>query len=149
MDAAGARDALPRVLVAPADRPRGAPTVLYIGGEYCPFCAAGRRALITAPSYVQSRSVEAWSNIPLPAQPGQRPMQALSPGQRAIFTRIDTMPETSASGSIPVILAGGSYLFPATFPPGVPLAGMSARTIALQPGRRDEPGREVHRVQRQ
>jgi thiol-disulfide isomerase/thioredoxin len=43
---AGASGATPPTLIPAADRPSGAPTFLYMGAEYCPYCAAERWVMV-------------------------------------------------------------------------------------------------------
>jgi thiol-disulfide isomerase/thioredoxin len=48
-DAVGAKDAVAPTFVGSASAPAaGKPLVLYVGAEYCPFCAAERWSLVTA-----------------------------------------------------------------------------------------------------
>lgn len=50
LDAVGAGSAsnTPKAAPAPALKSDGKPEILYVGGEFCPFCAAERWALVTA-----------------------------------------------------------------------------------------------------
>ena len=47
-DAAGATAATPPILIPAAARATAVPTLLYMGAEYCPYCAAERWSLISA-----------------------------------------------------------------------------------------------------
>jgi Domain of unknown function (DUF929) len=60
LDSIGAGDAkaLPRSIQAPALTADGRPRVLYVGAEYCPYCAAQRWAVAVALSRVGS-----WSGL--------------------------------------------------------------------------------------
>jgi len=47
-NAAGSSGATAPILLPAADRPTGTPTLLYMGAEYCPYCAAERWVLVSA-----------------------------------------------------------------------------------------------------
>jgi len=109
----------------------GRPEVLFIGGEYCPFCAVERWSLIIALSrfgqfsgiqYMQSSSTDVNPNTPtftfsgasytsnyitfLPVEEFDRTgavRQALTSEQQSLLTQYDTCAGTSSSGGIPFV----------------------------------------------
>ncbi len=71
-NAVGAKSAVPPVMVS-ALKPVAKPTFLYIGAEFCPFCAAERWSMITALarfgslqklSYIGSSATDVYPNTP-------------------------------------------------------------------------------------
>jgi hypothetical protein len=115
----------------------GKPEVLYVGGEYCPFCAVERWSMIVALSrfgeftgiqYMQSSSTDVNPNTPtftfsdatyaskyvtfVPVEEFDRSgsiRQALTSDQQALLTQYDTCSGSSSSGGIPFIDIGNSF----------------------------------------
>jgi Domain of unknown function (DUF929) len=130
----------------------GKPEVLYIGAEYCPFCATERWPLVVALSrfgtfsnlaFTESSGSDVYPNTPTftfrdatftspyveftPVETADRsgnPLSTPSADQLATWRTLDP------SGTIPFINIGGEYLINrATYDPGV-LQGNSAKQIA-------------------
>lgn len=115
----------------------GKPEVLFVGGEYCPFCAVERWSMIVALSrfgeftgiqYMQSSSTDVNPNTPtftfsgatytskyitfVPVEEFDRSgsiRQALTSDQQALVTQYDTCSGRSSSGGIPFIDMGNTY----------------------------------------
>src|SRR5204862_473860 len=126
----------------------GKALVVYIGAEYCPFCAAERWPIVIALSrfgtfsglqLTTSASDDAFPNTPtfsfhgatyqskyltlqaveLRTRTGE-PLDALTAEQQQVFTTYDAAPYTSKPGTIPFIDFGGRYLVNgATYDAGV------------------------------
>jgi thiol-disulfide isomerase/thioredoxin len=116
----------------------GKPEVLYIGAEYCPFCATERWAIAAAlgrfgtfsplhgshssptdspPSiptltfYKTSYTSKYLTFTPVEVQKVDRsPLQKLSPGQQALQSTYDVPPRTTQAGSIPFMDIGNKYM---------------------------------------
>jgi hypothetical protein len=118
----------------------GKPEVLFIGAEYCPYCAAERWALVMALSKfgtfsnvmgVTSSSTDVNPSTPtfsfyhsgytspylsfVPVETETRTeaqLQELTPAQNDIYTKWDVPPYVQADqeGSIPFVYIGGKYL---------------------------------------
>jgi hypothetical protein len=118
----------------------GKPEVLFIGAEYCPYCAAERWALVMALakfgtfSHVEgvfSSSTDTNANTPtfslyhsgytspylsfVPVETETRTeaqLQELTPAQNDIYTKWDVPPYVTVAdeGSIPFVYIGGKYL---------------------------------------
>jgi thiol-disulfide isomerase/thioredoxin len=130
----------------------GKPEVLYIGAEFCPYCAAERWPLLIALSRFgtfsglqtsTSSSTDVFPNTPTftfrsstyasqyidfaaveTSDRNGNPLQSPSPAEQQLFNRYD------AGGSIPFVDMGNRYsLVGATYSPNV-LAGMSWQAIA-------------------
>ena len=110
---------------------QGKPEILYIGAEYCPYCAAERWSMIVALSkfgnftgiqYMQSSSTDTFPNTATFSFLGanytsqyisfvsveqldrnHNPLQTVSPSQQALWSQYDS------SGSIPFIDIGNQY----------------------------------------
>lgn len=115
----------------------GKPEVLFVGGEYCPFCAVERWSIIIALShfgqftgvqYMQSSSTDVNPNTPtftfssasytskyitfLPVEQFDRYgsiRQPLTSDQQALVTKYDTCSGSSSSGGIPFIDIDNAY----------------------------------------
>jgi hypothetical protein len=147
-----ANNLLKPVSGSPLTGSTGKPEVLYIGAEYCPFCAAQRWALIVALSRfgtfsglktTTSSSSDAYANTPTftfhgatytsryidfraveTADREQQPLETPSSADEQVFSKYDT------AGSIPFLDFGNRYaLTGATFSPDV-LGGQSWQAIA-------------------
>ena len=142
---------LPTPIDAPALTSDGKPMVLYIGAEYCPFCAAERWAMVQALSRFGSfsglsfthssghdvypntatltfhgssyqSSVVSFAGVETQTVDGQ-PLDTLTSDQRALQTAYNP------KGSIPWINFGGKYVLSgASYSPQV-LAGKTAVAI--------------------
>jgi hypothetical protein len=138
----------------------GKPDVLYIGAEYCPYCAAQRWPLIVALSrfgtfdglgVTTSSATDAFPNTPtftfhgatysspylaFSSVEGQNNtgahLETPTSEQQALFQQFDTAPYTSSSGAIPFLLIGNRYVqIGSSYKPDA-LAGMSRVEIAKQ-----------------
>jgi uncharacterized protein DUF929 len=115
----------------------GKPEVLFIGGEYCPFCAVERWSMIMALSrfgeftgiqYMESSSTDVNPNTPtftfsgasyssnyitfVPVEEFDRSgsiRQALTTDQQSLLTQYDTCSGSSSSGGIPFIDIGNAF----------------------------------------
>jgi hypothetical protein len=131
----------------------GKPEVLYIGAEYCPYCAAERWALVMALSKfgtfsnvlgVTSSSTDVNSSTPtfsfyhsgytspylsfapVETETNTRAnLQSLTAGQNDIYTKWDVPPyvEANEEGSIPFVYIGGKFLITGVSYDGSPIAG--------------------------
>jgi uncharacterized protein DUF929 len=154
----GAVNTMPKKFDAPALTESGKPLVLYIGAEYCPFCAAERWPTVIALSrfgsfanlqLTKSSSDDVFANtntfsfhgatyqskyitfqaLELQTRTGQ-PLDTPTTEQARIYETYDAPPYTSKAGTIPFIDLGGRYLVGnASYDPNV-LAGKSADQIA-------------------
>ena len=118
----------------------GKPEILYLGAEYCPYCAAERWALVTALSrfgtftglhFIHSTSDDVYSNtatldfyqssytssyvVFTPIETATvtgAPLQSPTPAQDALITKYDAVPYVpkAAAGKIPFIDFGGAYV---------------------------------------
>jgi hypothetical protein len=116
----------------------GKPEILYIGGDYCPYCAVERWSLIVALSrfgqfsnltYMLSSSADVNPNSPTftfetasyssnyvsfvgVEEFGQDPStvrQPLTSQQQSLVSQYDTCPSSGGSGGIPFVDIGNSY----------------------------------------
>lgn len=131
----------------------GKPEVLYIGAEYCPYCAAERWALMMAlgkfgtfsnvmgvtssstdvnPStptfsfYHSGYTSPYLSFVPVETETNTRAnLQSLTSGENAIYTKWDVPPYVQADeeGSIPFVYIGGKFLITGVSYDGSSLAG--------------------------
>ena len=114
----------------------GKPIFLFIGADYCPFCAAERWSLITALSRFGTfkdlhlmRSAVSDGNIPTFTFHGSsytsqyltfqsvetldrnsNPLETPTDAQNAIFTKYDAAPYTSQPGGIPFFTIANKYI---------------------------------------
>ncbi len=125
---------------APALTSGGKPEVLYIGAEYCPYCAAERWAMAVALSRfgtftglhgIHSSSTDIYANTPTltfykssytskyltfstveEQTVSKATLQAPSSAQQALITKYDAPPYVAQAnaGAIPFIDFGGKYL---------------------------------------
>jgi len=133
---------------APLDGPNGRPEILFVGAEFCPYCAAERWPIIIALSrfgrfsglqLASSSSTDVYPNTPtftfrhatyassyvdFVAVEGQEQVPSLSGDQQSLVSRYDP------GGSIPFVDFGNRYaLVGATYDPGV-LQGSDWQSIA-------------------
>jgi thiol-disulfide isomerase/thioredoxin len=116
----------------------GKPEVLYIGAEFCPFCATERWAIAVALSrfgtfsplhgihssptdtppsiptltfYKSTYSSKYLTFTPVEIEKVDRsPLQQLTAAQQALQTTFDVPPRTSEAGSIPFVDFGNKYM---------------------------------------
>jgi thiol-disulfide isomerase/thioredoxin len=119
----------------------GKPEMLYIGAEYCPYCAAERWSMIVALSrfgtftglattftsgYVAFTPVEEYTNLPDPSTGGYTTLMTPTAQQQALLEKYDT----ANNGAIPFIDFGNRYMsVGASYDPGV-LRGLTWSQIA-------------------
>ncbi|MEP7048289.1 MAG: DUF929 family protein [Ilumatobacteraceae bacterium] len=154
----GAAKSLPKPVSGKAISVDGKPEVLYVGAEYCPFCAAERWPLMIALSrfgtftgvgITHSSSTDVYPNTPTLAFHGSSytsdyvaftavELASNQPDGSGGYKPLDvlsadqqaTVAELSPSGGIPFVDFGGRYVISgATFDPGV-LSGRDAATVA-------------------
>jgi hypothetical protein len=124
---------------APALTADGKPRVLYVGADFCPFCAAERWAVVTALSrfgsfanlgVTSSSSSDVYPNTASLSFHGatysssslsftgyettdrdKKTLDQLSAADQALFAKYDATPyvEKNAAGSIPFVDIGGKY----------------------------------------
>jgi thiol-disulfide isomerase/thioredoxin len=138
----------------------GKPEVLYMGAEYCPYCAAERWALIVALSRfgtftglqtMQSSSTDVYANTPtwtfvdakytssylslstveLETR-AEKTLQTPTSAQQALMNKYDAPPyvESTDAGSIPFVDFGNRYLIVGASYSPQTLDGLSWSTIA-------------------
>jgi hypothetical protein len=116
----------------------GKPEVLYVGAEYCPYCAAQRWALavallrfgtLTAVGLTSSSSSDAFPDTPTLTFRGASytskyldfeavetadrqgaPLDELSPDQQALMQRYDAPPYSATAGGIPFVDLGNRFV---------------------------------------
>lgn len=143
---------------APALTADGKPRVLYVGAEFCPFCAAERWAMVAALSrfgtfsnlgQTTSSSTDEYPNTATLSFHGatytssylsftgveqtdrnQQPLDTLSAADQKILNTYDTKKYVGSDGGIPFIAYGGKFLSSGSmYDPGT-LAGLSHAQIA-------------------
>lgn len=144
---------------APLTGPTGKPEVLYVGAEFCPFCAAERWAMIVSLSRfgsfsglqtATSSATDVFPNTPtftfrsasysspyldfVPVEGGQEPpTNKLTPAQQALLNRYDT------NGAIPFVDIANRWAFSgASYDPGT-IQGSSWSAIVDNLGRPSSP----------
>jgi len=128
---------LPNAIAGPMLSSGGKPEVVYIGGDYCPYCAVERWSLIVALSrfgafsgleYMQSSSTDVNPNSPtftfsnatftssyitfVGVEEFDRSgavRQALTSDQQTLITNYDTCPSTGQGGGIPFVDIANQY----------------------------------------
>lgn len=124
--------------VSPPNPPGKPPEVVYIGADYCPFCASLRWSLTLALlrfgefdglKYMRSSSTDSFPDTPtlsfyqssyqssyltftpveLQDREGQ-PLQKPTPEQASLLEKFDAPPYTPSAGGIPFIYVGGRYV---------------------------------------
>ncbi len=136
----------------------GKPEVVYIGGDYCPFCAVERWSLIVALSrfgnfsgleYMQSSSTDENPNSPTftfssatyssqyiaftPVEEFDRSgtvVQALTTDQQTLVTTYDTCASSGQSGGIPFVDIGNQYAITCGAQSTLDLSGQNWTQIA-------------------
>ena len=165
---------LPTAISAPPLTKDGKPLVLYVGAEYCPFCAAQRWAVVQALSrfgtftgltLTHSDPKDAYPNTPTFTFHGatytssvvafegvetqtvdHQPLDTLTSDQGALFTKYNAPPyvPASAQGAIPFIYFGGSYLLSGASYSPQTLQGMTADEVADALADPEQRGRQGH-----
>jgi len=136
----------------------GKPKVLYVGAEYCPYCATERWAVVAALSRfgtfsnlgtTRSSSSDVYANTATLSFHGASysskylsfagyetqdrqnlPLDQLPPEDKKVFQKFDFPPYTQSEGSIPFVDLGGKYMIVgASYDPSV-LQGKSHLQIA-------------------
>ena len=151
----GSVTTLPTAITAPPLAADGKPLVVYIGAEYCPFCAAQRWPMVQALSrfgsfsgltLTHSAGDDVYPNTPTFTFHGatftsdvlsfqgvetqtvdRKPLDDLTADQKALITKYDAAPYVPAAskGSIPFIDFGGSYVSSGAMYSPQVLAGMT------------------------
>jgi Domain of unknown function (DUF929) len=160
LSAVGAGSATPLLARRmPALSRNGLPLVLYVGAEWCPYCAAERWALVAAlgrfgtfegVKLVRSSGSDQYPNTATFSLAGaryrsqylafdavelqdrnHRQLQRMTDAQRRVFQRYDRRTFTGRdNGAIPFVDVGGRFVLSgAQFDPGV-LGAQNARDIA-------------------
>jgi thiol-disulfide isomerase/thioredoxin len=137
---AGSVASKPQSISGPLLRSGGKPEMLYIGAEYCPYCAAERWAMIVALSHfgtfsglqaMQSSGTDVYANTPTftfvdakytskyvtftPVETEDRSgntLQTPTAAEQALMSKYDAPPHVPATdaGSIPFVSIGNRYL---------------------------------------
>lgn len=144
--APGPANAFQALKKAPAFGSDGKPGVLYVGGDFCPYCAALRWPLVLTLlrfgelhglRYMRSSHEDVYADTPTFSFYGARfesdvvsfrgievsnrerkKLAPLDGKPLAIFKRYDAMPYTSSEGAIPFLYLDGKYaLYGAPFSP--------------------------------
>lgn len=140
LDAAGGTGVAvpPAAITAPALTNGGKPEVLYVGAEYCPFCAAERWPMVVALSrFGTFRGLGLTASEPNDVYPNTatltfegstytsdyisftgreienrngQPLDKLTDAQQKLLSVYDAAPYTQSSGAIPFVDLGGKYL---------------------------------------
>jgi hypothetical protein len=160
----GSAASTPKKITAPALTVNGKPQVLYIGAEYCPYCAAQRWALAVALSRFGtfdklSATHSSTSDVYPDTQtlsfhdtsftspylsftgvettdPNQKPLDSPSSADQKTYSTYNTAKYVGSPG-IPFLDIGGRYVSAGTFVDPKLLAGKSREQIAAalsQPG---------------
>jgi hypothetical protein len=161
LSAVGAGSGVTPPMALPASTPpltqNGKPQVLYVGAEYCPFCAAERWPLIVALSRfgsfdnlgaASSSATDTFPNtqtfsfhgstytsdyvtfdgVETETNTGQALDQPTA-AQQALFQRYDTAPYTTQPGAIPFLIIGNRFVSVGSeYDPGI-LQGMTRDQI--------------------
>ena len=155
----GTAKVAPGKIDAPALTDSGKPQVVYVGGEFCPFCAAERWPLAVALArFGTFDALGATNSAPAPeAYPrtstlsfhgatftsdylslaateiydrDHKPLDKLTDAEQQVFSKYDAPPYAQTSGSIPFIdFGGGRVIAGAQYTPDV-LAGRTHAQIA-------------------
>ena len=99
---AGSVTALPKAITAPALTAGGKPRVLYVGAEYCPYCAAERWAMVVALSrfgtFTALGQTASAADDVYPSTPTLSFHGSSFTGQQVAFTGVETEGNTKVSG---------------------------------------------------
>jgi thiol-disulfide isomerase/thioredoxin len=125
-------------ITGPALTENGKPEVLYMGAEYCPFCATERWAMAEALSrfgtfsglkFIHSDSSDVYPSTPTltfykstytskyvafttveETTVSKQPLQTPTSAQQALDAKYDVPPNTSTAGSIPFVDIGNQFM---------------------------------------
>jgi Domain of unknown function (DUF929) len=125
-------------ITGPALTENGKPEVLYLGAEYCPFCATERWAMAEALGrfgtfsglkFIHSDPTDVYPSTPTltfykstytskyvaftPVEettPSKQPLQTPTAAQQALDAKYDVPPNTSTAGSIPFVDIGNKFM---------------------------------------
>lgn len=125
-------------ITGPALTENGKPEVLYMGAEYCPFCATERWAMAEALSrfgtftglkFIHSDPTDVYPNTPTltfykstytskyvafttveETTVSKQPLQTPTAAQQALDAKYDVPPNTSEAGSIPFVDIGNKFM---------------------------------------
>jgi thiol-disulfide isomerase/thioredoxin len=125
-------------ITGPALTENGKPEVLYMGAEYCPFCATERWAMAEALSrfgtftglkFIHSDPTDVYPNTPTltfykstytskyvafttveETTVSKQPLQTPTAAQQALDAKYDVPPNTSTAGSIPFVDIGNKFM---------------------------------------
>lgn len=134
------------------------PLVLYVGADFCPYCAAMRWPLtlalmrfghISGLRYMRSTGSDVYPNTATFSYYGahlnsdqiqfepvevedraENQLQRPTPAQRNLFARFDTEPYTQSPGSIPFLYLGGQYMEAGSPFSPQPLQGLDWQQVA-------------------
>lgn len=149
----------PSKISAPALTENGKPKIVFVGAEWCPYCAAQRWVIADALSrfgtfknlsQTQSSSTDVYPGTRTLSFHGstytsdyiaftgaeiqnqqQQPFDKLSAADQAIYQTYDSKAYTGSDGGFPFMDLGGTYLLPgAMFDPGV-LQGLTQDQILV------------------
>jgi len=155
---AGSIKTLPSAITADPLTADGKPRILYVGAEYCPFCAAERWSLVAALARfgtfsglgeTASTPQDVYPNTPTLSFHGStytsqylsfsgyeiqdtagKPLDTLPADDQTLLKKYDAPPYVSSDGSIPFIDLFGSYVSQgASYSPDL-LKGMSHAEVA-------------------
>ena len=156
----GTAKVAPAKIDAPALTADGKPQVLYIGGEFCPFCAAERWPLAVALArFGTFRDVGAMSSAPAPEvypstatltfhgasftsdvlafdakeiyDRDHKKLDTLTDAEQKVFSTYDAPPYTQTEGSIPFVdFGGGRVVAGAQYTPDVLKGKTQAQIVA-------------------
>lgn len=147
--------------------PDGKPEVLYVGADYCPFCAAERWSLIVALGrfgrftglhLTTSASDDVFPDTPTFSFHGstysspyldfvavetetrdRQPLESLTPQQQQLFDSYDVPPYAATAGGIPFVDLGNQLVASSSgFSPGL-LQGLSWEDVVSRLARADTP----------
>lgn len=127
-----------KAIAKAAPEPEGKPLVLYVGADFCPYCAALRWPLVialmrfgqvTGLRYMRSSATDVYPDtitfdfhslhyhsrylqlqaVEVEDRDGHA-LQRLSAAQKALFSQFDTQPYTNYPGAIPFLYLGGRFV---------------------------------------
>ena len=138
----------------------GKPLVVYVGGDYCPYCAASRWSTVVALSrfgsfkgltLMRSSPIDAYANTATfsfykstytsmyisfsgteIADRDQNPLATLGPTAQNVFSTYDTAPYTTQTGGVPFFSYGNQYVTTNTIFVPTMLQGLTWQQIASQ-----------------
>jgi hypothetical protein len=159
--------AAPQAIDAPPLTEDGKPKILYVGGEFCPFCAAERWALVVALSRFGTWSgLGLTTSAPDDVYPGtatlsfhgadytsehlaftgvetsdreRAPLGTLSAEDQKTFTTYNRPPYVPSEGSVPFLDIAGAYAAVGASYDVAVLEGRTHRQIAAALSRPDDP----------